>query len=185
MKHKDPHSDENSSDIVYNFDTSTGSSDDVGEETVENKIKSLRGDLETARKERDEYLAGWQRAKADYINARRDEERERERYTKFAKESVLHDFLALADSLDMALRHGADENIMAVHRQLNEILKRHGITTIDAVGLPFNPAEHEALKEMPVDEELRDGVVIEEFQKGYKMLDKVLRPAKVGVGKYQ
>ncbi len=185
MNHKQPDHDEESAEIVYNdFDASTIASDDVGDTTFENKIQALKAELNTVRKERDEYLAGWQRAKADYINARRDEERERERYSKYAQESVLHEFLALADSLDMALRHEADENIMAVHRQLIELLKRHGITVIDAIGLPFNPVEHEALKEVSVDEEVREGVIIEEFQRGYRMHDKVLRPAKVGVGKY-
>jgi molecular chaperone GrpE (heat shock protein) len=186
MKHKQSDDDETPTEIVYNdLDASGSPSDDVvGDAPFENKIKALKSELETMRKERDDYLAGWQRAKADYVNARRDEERERDRYTKYAKESVLQEFLGLADSLDMALRHGADENIMAVHRQLIELLKRHGISAIDAIGLPFHPAEHEALKEIPVDEEARDGVIIEEFQKGYRMHDKVLRPAKVGVGKY-
>ncbi len=185
MKKHPPQNSEND-DINYHEEPSDISdiSDEMIEETMATKLEKVKKELAVCRKEREEYLAGWQRAKADYVNAKRNEEQERERYVKFAQESVLRDFLALADSLDMALKHGADENVMAVHRQLNDLLRRHGVQIIDALGAPFNPAEHEALKETPTEDPTKDGIVIEEFQKGYRLHDRVIRPAKVGVGKH-
>lgn len=150
----------------------------VEEEGVDDNIKKLREALKICQKEKAEYLAGWQRAKADFINARRDEEKARAEFAKFAAEMVLKETLAVADSLEIA----GDKHIYA---QLREILKREGVEPIKAEGARFDPLYHEALEQVEVQEEAKDGAVLEELQKGYRIYDKVLRPAKVKVGVYK
>ena len=157
----------------------------IEEEGLGEKIKKLREELKACRKEKDEYLAGWQRAKADFINARKDEEKAREAFVKFAEAGVLNEMLTIADSLEMAMKHEAADGAKKIYGQLLEILKRHGVVPIEAAGKKFNPAEHEAIDKVEVGEEAEDNTVIEELQRGWYMHDRVLRPAKIKVGNYK
>ena len=136
-----------------------------GEDPKE-KLKKIRDALAVCQKERDEYLAGWQRAKADFINARRDEEKEREKFRKFANTVLLYDLLLLADSLDMSAAHGADDGTQNIQRQFQELLKRYGVVPFESIGAPFAPSHHEALEEITVDDKTQSGIIIEEIQKG-------------------
>ena len=161
---------------------------ELGEENADElgqKLKKLKTELQMCQKEKGEYLDGWQRAKADFINARKDEEKERREFEKFANIFLLQDFLAIADSLDMTSLHDAGEGARSIQRQLQELLKRHGVVPIESVGKSFDPAFHEAFEEIPVDDEAQNGVVIEELQKGYMLNGRVLRPAKAKVGNYK
>ena len=148
------------------------------EDGLNDKLKKLRGELKDCQKEKAEYLAGWQRAKADFINARKDEEKARAEFAKFAAERVLREMLAVADSLEIA----GDKHICA---QLRDILKREGVEPIEASGIKFDPMRHEALEQVELNDKEKDGVIIEELQKGYKIHDRVLRPSKVKVGVYK
>lgn len=158
---------------------------EITEENIAQQLKELKGQLKICRAEKSEYLAGWQRAKADFINARRDEEKHNEEAIRYRTESMVREFLGLADSIDMALEHEKSESITHIHRQLNEILKRQGVQTIESIKKPFDPALHEALTEVEVANPIEDGVVMEELQKGYMMNNRVLRPSKVKVGSYK
>lgn len=157
----------------------------IEEEGLKDKLKKMRDDLKACRKEKDEYLAGWQRAKADFINARKEEEKSREAFVKFAQASVLLEFLEIVDSLEMAMKHGGGDGVNKIYLQAKEILKQHGVTQIESEGRKFNPAEHEAIDKVEVDDEKKDNIVIEDLQKGWLLYDKVLRPAKVKVGIYK
>src|SRR3990167_735416 len=126
-----------------------------GEDKLEDKIKVLKEELKICLKDKQDYLAGWQRAKADFINARKDLEKEKQEFVKFAKQELLFELLSSADGFEAAFDNP-------------EFLK---------------PAEHEALEEEEVGEQDKEGVVLKEIQSGYKMYDKVLRPARVRVGK--
>lgn len=159
---------------------------DEEEIKADSKFKKLKKELEECRKEKEEYLAGWQRAKADFINARKDEEKRMEEFAKFANKNILNDFLQAADSIDMALKHAESEGMKQIKSQFAEILKKHGVAEVDSsLGKKFNPEEHEAIEEAEVETESQDGVIIEELQKGYKLFNRVLRPAKVKVGVYK
>lgn len=159
---------------------------DEEEGKADSKFKKLKKELEDCRKEKEEYLAGWQRAKADFINARKDEEKRMEEFAKFSAQNVLRDFLPVADSIDMALKHENSDGLRQIKAQLAETLKRNGAEEIEAGGgLKFNPAEHEAIEEVAVETESEDGVIIEELQKGYKLFNRVIRPSKVKVGVYK
>src|SRR3989344_9348112 len=96
----------------------------IEEEGLKDKLKKMREDLKACRKEKDDYLAGWQRAKADFINARKDEEKNRETFVKFAQATVLLEFLKIVDSLEMAMKHlpprqtgGGDGGIKQIYSQ--------------------------------------------------------------------
>ncbi|MEK7503268.1 MAG: nucleotide exchange factor GrpE [Patescibacteria group bacterium] len=156
------------------------------ESDFKDRIKKIKEELRSCQKIKEEYLAGWQRAKADFINARKDEEKRMEEFAKFANKNILSDFLAVGDSIDMALRHAESEGVRQIKGQFAEILKRNGLSEIEsAKGLKFNPEENEAILEENVETEAEDGVIIEELQKGYKLWNRVLRPAKVKIGVYK
>ncbi|OGF82514.1 nucleotide exchange factor GrpE [Candidatus Giovannonibacteria bacterium RIFCSPLOWO2_01_FULL_46_13] len=157
----------------------------IEEEGLQDKIKKMREELKVCRKEKEEYLSGWQRAKADFINARKDEEKAKEIFVKFAEAGLLNEILAIADSLDMAMKHKAADGTKEIYDQLKDVLKKHGVTPIEAIGKKFNPAEHEAIKEEEVDSQEKDNAVVEELQRGWYLHDKVLRPSKVKVGIYK
>lgn len=159
--------------------------DEEHKDALNTKLKELRAELKICKKEKGEYLAGWQRAKADFINARSDEAKAREEFRKFANTALFHDILRIADSLDMAVAHNAEEGTQRVQRQLQELLKRYAVVPIESVGKPFDPRLHEALEEIAVGSEENNNIILEEAQKGYMMYDSVLRAAKVKVGNYK
>jgi molecular chaperone GrpE len=137
----------------------------------------------------DEYLARWQRTAADMANMRRRHEQERQEYVKQANASLIAELLPVLDSFDLALEHMPDEvrslnwstGIVQVERQLRSALERVGLTPIEARGKPFDPNEHEAL--MQEESDLPEDTVTGELQRGYKLHDRVLRPAMVKVAK--
>ena len=169
-----------------------------GSDKCEEKLKKLREELKKCQKERGEYLAGWQRAKADFINARKDEEKAREIFIKFAEEKVLKEILLLADSLEeaLAVKYSVVDNaahidkkwkegIKCIYQQLMKILKSHNVVVIECEGKQFNPEEHESVGSVEVEDSAKDQMIVEEVQRGYKLYDRVLRPAKVKVGVYK
>ena len=153
----------------------------VEEEALQDKLKKLRADLKTCQSEKADYLAGWQRAKADFINARRDEEKARGEFAKYAAEKVLREMLVVADSLGLS----GNAECKTVLEQLNNILKREGVAQIESIGLIFNPMYHEALGEVETKNKDEDNVILDELQKGYMLYDRVLRPSKVKVGVFK
>ncbi len=165
------------------------SGDELEAKDAGEKFAKLRAELTDCRKKAEEYLAGWQRAKADMINARRDGEKEREASAKFANERLIRELLDVVDGLDMALASTKDDphqkGLDGIYRRLMQILQRYGMRAIEAEGKKFDPAEHESIAEEEVQDEAQDQVVLQELQKGYRMHDKVIRPARVKIGLYK
>ena len=139
-----------------------------------------------------EYLNGWQRAKADLVNYKNDEGRRLEDTARFMSRSLMQDFLPLLDSFELALAHfgteaGAaggeqEKGMLLIRSQMMDILKKRGLEAIAVtVGEMFNPEKHEALGEM--ESEMPTGSVVEEIQKGYAIKGYVLRPARVRIAK--
>lgn len=161
----------------------------INEEDVdvaENKLKKLKDELNACRKEKEEYLTGWQRAKADFINYKKDEEKHKEEFVKFAAQNLIYEMLRVLDSVEMALKHNGNEGVKEIKNQFIEILRKYGIAEITVEqGSKFNPTEHESIVDENVDRENLDGTIIEEMQKGYKLFNRVLRPSKVKVGIYK
>lgn len=173
-----------------------GQAEVVIEEEMDNSaeaIKKLREKLKTCENEKGDYLAGWQRAKADFINARREEEERRKDVVKFSEKVLVLELVSLADSFDglFADKDGwekIDKNwrqgMEWLRAQLMSIMKSRGVEAMENLGKIFNPKESESIGEVVVDKEEKDGIVMEEMRRGYKMHGIVIRPSLVKVGKF-
>lgn len=143
--------------------------------------------MEQVRRERDEYLAGWQRAKADFINFKRDAEKLAGEVQKFAREEFVYQLLPVLDHFELAEAHLPQERknddwvkgIFQIKVELEEILKREGVEVMAAMGKPFDPEFHESLGALETDGP--ENVVVDEVQRGYVLNGRVLRPAKVKI----
>ncbi|MEK7599150.1 MAG: nucleotide exchange factor GrpE [Patescibacteria group bacterium] len=163
--------------------------EDSGSE-IADKIKKIKEELKGCRKNADEYLAGWQRAKADLINSRKDEEKRRESIIKYANERLLYEILDILDGLEKALSQPdlAEQwktGFGNIRNKLLQIARGYGLSLIESEGGLFNPAEHESVAEEEVSNPDQDQKILAEIQKGYKIYDKVLRPVKVKIGIYK
>lgn len=147
---------------------------------------SAGADIEALTAEKEELQDQLLRARAEFENARKRMARETERIRKTAAENVIFDLLPVLDHLDLALQHAENpdsafaQGVEMVLKQFCEALARHGLEPIPATGEAFDPYVHEAMMQRASDDVPAD-VVIEEFQKGYKLGDSVLRPSKVVV----
>ncbi len=156
------------------------------------ELKKMRDKLKECQRQKDEYLVGWQRAKADFINARKDWERQLDDFKKYAEYPLVEDLLPVVDGFENAFKDEGwqkvdktwQNGIKYLHNQFISVLKEHGLEPIEAVGKEFDPREHEAVAELEVKKEEDDGIVMEEYRKGYKLKEKVIRPSQVKVGKY-
>lgn len=151
-------------------------------------LKKLQEQLEICEKKRDEYLNGWKRAKADYINYKKDSEKKQQEIVQFANATLILEILPIYDNLKLAWKHIPEdhkkdkwlEGIEQIKKQFAELLKKLGLEEIKTKGEKFDPEFHEAVgKEKKEGKE--PGIIIEEVKSGYKMYDKVLEPAKVKV----
>jgi molecular chaperone GrpE len=128
----------------------------------------------------DRYL----RLAADFENFKKRTARDRETITNLANERFAVDIIEVLDNFERAIKTDdahLREGIVQIQHLLYAQLQRHGITPVDALSKPFNPAEHEAIAHVPSDE--KEGIVIDEVARGYRMHDKVIRYAKVAVSK--
>lgn len=154
------------------------------------EVDQLRQQLEAAQQEAAEMRGNWQRNAADFANYRRRTEQEREQMLGIANEVLLARTLTIVDDLDRAIANippeladvGWVNGVVAIDRKFDQLLASEGLTPIEAVGKLFDPHEHEAV----VQEERSDvpeGTVVAELQRGYRIRDRVLRPAMVAVAK--
>ncbi|PJE57748.1 MAG: nucleotide exchange factor GrpE [Candidatus Portnoybacteria bacterium CG10_big_fil_rev_8_21_14_0_10_38_18] len=155
--------------------------DEQDSDSFDKKLKKTKDKLKICEKERAEYLAGWQRAKADYINLQREHEQKIADYFKFANEGLILELLPVLDSFEAAIKNGKDEGIKQLYNQLLSILKNNGLEEIKAVGEKFNPELHEVIETIKSDK--GEGIVIEEIQRGYKLHNKIIRPSRVKISK--
>lgn len=169
-------------DIELNMDEVDDSV--VAEEHLGDTVKKLREKLKAAEAKAKEYLDSWQRAQADFINLRKRDEEAKADFLKFAKSEMLEELIPVLDSLTLAVQHG-NKDAEPINNQLLGILKSHGLKEIDPVGEMFDPRLHEAIGVKEVEKESDDHKVLEVFQKGYLLGDRVLRPAKVRTGEYR
>jgi len=149
-------------------------------------IEALKQALAEEKAKAEANLAGWQRAQADFINYKRRSEQEKEEIGKFANSVFMLNLLPILDDLERAFisvpPHLAKlswvDGIRLIERKLWATLEAQGLSQIKALGEPFDPNLHEAA----MHGKGKEGMVIEELQKGYKLHDRVIRPAMVVVG---
>jgi len=141
--------------IIESDDEELGGSEDeleASESRAETKLAKLRKELETARKEKQENLDGWQRAKADYVNALKRFEQEKASAVTAGTLKAAKAFLPVIDSLERAKEHGElPENFVGIVKQLEAAARSLGLEQIGAVGERFDPSLHEALGQDAVD----------------------------------
>lgn len=154
--------------------------------------KKLREKLKKCTTEKQEYLAGWQRAKADLINAKRDFEEQKKDWVKFAKGDLIIQIIPILDSFDMAFKNieGVPEQwlkgVEHIYNQFLFVLKENGVEQINPKeGDSFDINKHISAETVRVEKENQSGKIISVLQKGYELNGKVLREAKVRVGEYK
>ena len=150
---------------------------------------AARAETEAARKEREEFVLALQRERAEFQNFRRRSAEEREAMLGLAGEDLIRKVLALADDFDLAIENRpADlagsawvEGVAAIDRKLRGLLDSEGVRPIDAeAGQPFDPREHEAIANVPGTGRA-EGEIVDIVRRGYKLRDRILRPALVAV----
>lgn len=144
-----------------------------------------RAEYDQLKAERDQLVDRLARLQAEFENARKRGERERAEYRDYAAGSVVEQFLPVLDNFELALKStGTIEQLRSgvelIVKQMEEILRQMQVTAVPAVGEPFNPHHHEALGSVERDD-LPDQHVAEEIRRGYKLRDRLLRPAMVRV----
>ena len=153
-------------------------------------VDGIREQLDEALREKDQFRAMAQRAQADLINYKRLAAEEREDLRRTAISHLILEVLAVVDDFDRALAHVPDDavapgwldGVTLVRRNLQRVLDVEGVTKIEAEGQPFEPREHESIYyEETGDGE--EGRVVSVIREGYKLHDRVIRPAQVTVSK--
>ncbi|HEX8025258.1 MAG TPA: nucleotide exchange factor GrpE [Candidatus Limnocylindrales bacterium] len=164
------------------------------------KLEALQTDAATAveqrddlQREKDEFLAALQRERAEFQNFRRRTAEERGQMLGLAAEGLIGKVLAIADDFDRAVETRPEsldgdpwvEGIAAIDRKLRLLLESEGVSEIEAApGTPFDPRDHEAVANVPGTGR-PDGEIVEELRRGYRLRDRVIRPALVAVAAHE
>ena len=164
--------------------------DDTAAAAMDSPENGSEGDTTRLQRERDEFKDLLLRKTAEFDNYRKRVDRDRQALSDNITAGVLEELLPLVDDLERALKaepgaEGAEayrKGVELIHRQLGEILRKRGVTPIDALGADFDPYYHQAVAHEPA-EGRRDGEIIEEFRRGYMLGDRLLRPSMVKVAK--
>lgn len=166
-------------------------SDDEGSAlTGAQKLKELREKLKAVEQEKQEYLTGWQRAKADYVNLQKQLDEARNRAKMIAEEQLFDDLLPVLDSFFFAFNNkeaweAVDANwrtgIEYIYGQLKGILEARGLSSYDDMGKPFDPMRHQAVTETQTEDESKAGTVAATLKLGFAYKESILRPASVSV----
>jgi molecular chaperone GrpE len=152
-------------------------------------LEAIRAETDAAKTQADEYLAALQRERAEFLNFKRRTAEERQRELGLAAEDLIRKVLAVADDFDRALDARPEsiandpwfEGVSAIDRKLRLLLESEGVSVIDArPGMPFDPREHEAIVTVPGTGR-PEGEIVELVRRGYRLRDRVLRPALVAV----
>lgn len=158
----------------------------VTEESDKETIKNLREKLKKALAEKQEYLTGWQKDKANFINARKRDEESQKEFIKYANEGLIAELFPVLDSFNMAMGNTevwekVDKNwrtgIEYIANQLKKVLEDHGLQEIDPLGKKFDPMRDEAIEDGKASD-----IITTVVQKGYSLNGKIVKAPKVRVG---
>ena len=152
-------------------------------------VAKLKQELEEYKQKAQDYLNSWKRAAADFENYRKRRDKENAELLEFAQEITVVKMLPLLESLEQALKQAPQDErfaswsqgLIKIVQQLEQTLLHMGVEKIKTLGEKLNPVFHEAVEQ--VESEKQSGTILEEIQSGYKLNDKVIRPAKVKVAK--
>jgi len=146
-------------------------------------------EVEELKQKCEEYLNGWKRERADFINYKKDETEKMSNMLKYANKETVLKIIPILDNIYLAESHVPEElknhqwieGFLQIQNQVIDFLKKEGIEEIKTIGSQFDPNLMEAVEE--VEGSVESGTVVEETQKGYTMNDKLIRPAKVKISK--
>jgi molecular chaperone GrpE len=152
------------------------------------RIAALEADLARAQDEARQASDRWLRDRADLENVKKRLAREKQDAVRFGTEGLVRDLLGVVDNLERAVAHAAGggngaplvEGVQLVLKGLQDVLGRHGVTRVAAAGAKFDPTQHEAVAHVPSAAH-EAGAVVEEHQPGYRLHERLLRPALVSV----
>ncbi len=162
---------------------------DLDSLSLEDQVSSLKTSLEQAQQEAAENLDTAQRAQAEMVNFRRRTDEDRIANAKYANGRLIANILPVLEELDLAISHSEPsaetndsllEGIKLIQRKLTGVLESEGVAAIDAVGLMFNPMEHEAVG-TEESTEVEPGYITQIVRPGFRLHDRVIRPAQVMV----
>jgi molecular chaperone GrpE len=178
------------SEVVYDASIDSDNMSDPKE-----KIAKLKEKIKVLTVEKDEYMNGWQRERADFVNFKKRSDEEKKEYIKFANENLLEEMLTVLESFDMAFMNKEQWNsvpenwrvgVEYIHSQLVKILDENGLKEfVPKIGDKFDVKLHVAEEVTPVDSESADGVIKEIKKKGYIMNGKIIIAPKVVVGEFK
>ena len=163
---------------------------DDGEEDLKKTLKKLRLDLKVAKKEKEEYLTGWQKERADFANYKKSEDDRKAKYNENMREHILTRFLSILDSFNIAFSNKevwekVDLNwrigIQHIYSQLTNVFEEYGVKEIGKDGEDFDPNIHESIETIQTNKKEQDHKIAKVIQKGYKLGERVIRPARVNV----
>jgi molecular chaperone GrpE len=156
-------------------------------ENFKKQVEELTEKLKKCEEEKEGYLKGWKRAKADFVNYKKEEnDRILERISR-RQESIFYSLIMVLDSFDLSILSSNEakidkKGVELIRNQLFDVLKREGLEKIEIdIGDDFDPNISEAVERVESDYE--SGKVVEEVEKGYKFKNKVIRPSKVKISK--
>ncbi len=153
---------------------------------AEKKVAKLKADLDAALKEKQEYMDGWQRAKADYVNLLKRIEEGTKASELRGKLKAVETLLPAFDALERAKEHGdVPEGFVGITKQLEGAFAALGLEEVGQVGETFDPALHEAFGQDPAESPEEDNTITVILEKGWKVGENIIRPAKVRVAQYQ
>lgn len=173
-----------------------------GEEDLKKTLKKLRADLKQAKKEKEEYLTGWQKERADFVNYKKQEEDRKVMLSESMRERILTRFLTVLDSFNMAFANelawakvdeGWRKGVEYIYGQMNTVFEEYGVKSLGERGEIFDPNIHESIEMIETNKKDDDHKIATVIQKGYKLADpttssgqgRVLRPARVNVFEYK
>ena len=165
-----------------------------GEEDLKKTLKKFRADLKTCQKEKEEFLTGWQKERADFANYKKDENERKTMFSESMRERILTKFLTVIDSFNMAFSNKeawekVDENwrkgIEHIYTQMNAIFEEYGVKEIGKIGENFDANIHQSVEMVETDKKEQEHTVSNVIQKGYKLGERVIRPARVNVYEFR
>jgi len=181
---------ETTDEVVYDTNVDSDNLTDPRE-----KLAKLKEKIKALEAEKSEYMNGWQRERADFVNFKKRAEEEKKEYIKFANENLLEEMLTVLESFDMAFMNKEQWNAVPenwrvgveyIHSQFVKILDENGLKEfVPKIGDKFDVKEQIAEEVTPVEKESEDGLIKEIKKKGYIMNGKIIIAPKVVVGEFK
>jgi molecular chaperone GrpE len=177
--------DASEAEVAENVESTEGL---AAKQEEDDPVAALQSELEKAQAQAAEYLDGWQRARAEFANLKKRVEAEREEIRSRSNEELLLKILPVVDDFERAFQELPPEmedtawmnGITMIMKKLQKLLESENVAPLEAAGKPFDPQWHQAMMQEET-EDYPDGICIEEIQRGYRLGDRVLRPALVKV----